>query len=385
MSEIEARVSGALMDAGYDGIIAFGADNVTYLTGAVFPFPDSMPERSVIALLVKDGGCHVVCPPDWQTALADQGFGGGTIVYTDNSAAPPAGAINALSEQLKSPQLMQGVIAVDMSRASRQALALLAERLPAVQWVAGDAIFCGLRLRKTAHEIASLEKACRQSDLGIIDALNHMEGSMAEDSYTLAEFAERVRVHSYEALGTGVGHMAVMTGPAAQSYFAPQRGRFVDGEFIRIDETNHHLGYWSNAGRMAIMGEPTAAQRAAYTKNLTLKAVAHDLLRPGSRCDTIFDAVKTAAEQAGVALWAEVGVGHGVGLSEREAPYLQPGDTTVLEPGMVLVLDVYTYGPRQELIHSKDTYEVTADGPRLMSWFRNWDRLYVVTGFRSAH
>jgi len=52
---------------------------------------------------------------------------------------------------------------------------------------------------------------------------------------------------------------------------------------------------------------------------------------------------------------------------------------------MVLVLDIYTYGPRRELIHSKDTYEIVEDGCRLMSWYRNWDRLYAVTGFRASH
>ena len=385
MSEFEARVSAALANAGTAGIVAFGADNVTYLTGAVLPFAEHTPEREAIALLVKDGGRHVICPPDWETAISDQGWQGNTVVYSDNDVLPPAGAANALAELLHSLQLTTGTLAVDMSRAPRSALALLAESLPDLNWASGDEILRELRLIKTPDEVASLEAACRQSDIGIIDALNHFEGAMAEDSYTLAEFAERVRVHSYETIGTGVGHMAVMAGTAGRAYFAPQRGRFVDGELIRIDETNHNLGYWSNAGRMAVLGEPTDAQRAAYAQNIAIKAVARDLLQVGNRCEKIFEAVKTAADEADVALWTEVGVGHGVGLSEREAPYLQPGDTTVLAPGMVLALDVYTYGPKQELIHNKDIYEITADGPRLLSWFRNWDRLYVVTGFRSAH
>jgi hypothetical protein len=52
---------------------------------------------------------------------------------------------------------------------------------------------------------------------------------------------------------------------------------------------------------------------------------------------------------------------------------------------MVLALDIYTKGPGNELIHSKDIYEVEEEGARLLSWYRIWDRLYEVTGFRAAH
>ena len=52
---------------------------------------------------------------------------------------------------------------------------------------------------------------------------------------------------------------------------------------------------------------------------------------------------------------------------------------------MVVALDIYTRGPAEELIHDKDVYAITADGHRLLSWYRNWDRLYAVTGFRATH
>ena len=133
------------------------------------------------------------------------------------------------------------------------------------------------------------------------------------------------------------------------------------------------------------MGKPTLAQVTAYRQNLALKAVARDLLVPGNRCDHVFAAVLSAAKRSGSTLWEEVGVGHGVGVSEREAPYLQPGDPTALESGMVITLDVNTLGPCGEIIHSKDTFELQPEGARLMSWYRNWDRLYHVMGFRSAH
>jgi hypothetical protein len=52
---------------------------------------------------------------------------------------------------------------------------------------------------------------------------------------------------------------------------------------------------------------------------------------------------------------------------------------------MVLALDIYTYGPCGELVHSKDTYEITDEGSRLLSWYKEWYELYAVTGFRARH
>lgn len=48
-------------------------------------------------------------------------------------------------------------------------------------------------------------------------------------------------------------------------------------------------------------------------------------------------------------------------------------------------LDVATLGPEGELLRSIDIYAVEKDGPRLLSWHRNWDMPYMITGFRSAH
>ena len=92
-----------------------------------------------------------------------------------------------------------------------------------------------------------------------------------------------------------------------------------------------------------------------------------------------------SSTKAGLRFRQEAGVGHSVGVRQREAPYLQVGDTTPLQPGMVIALDIQTYGPLGELIRSKDTFEIVEGGSRLLSWHRGWDRLYEVTGFRAAH
>ena len=52
---------------------------------------------------------------------------------------------------------------------------------------------------------------------------------------------------------------------------------------------------------------------------------------------------------------------------------------------MVIALDIYTYGPRKELIHDKDIYVITEDGHRKLSWYMTWDKMYEVYGMRTTH
>jgi Xaa-Pro aminopeptidase len=158
-----------------------------------------------------------------------------------------------------------------------------------------------------------------------------------------------------------------------------------DGELFRMDVSAHYMGYWANLGRMGVVGEPSPEQEAAYSDNLRLKAAALEMMKPGIACNEVYAHVARAAEKQAVGFWKEPGIGHGVGASHHEAPYLSLGCSTVLQPGMTMALDVYTYGPRQELIHSKDIYLITEEGSRKLSWYRAWDKLYAVTGWRATH
>jgi len=138
--------------------------------------------------------------------------------------------------------------------------------------------------------------------------------------------------------------------------------------------------------RMIHIGEDISPRVSrACADNLHLKKLAESMLRPGVVCADIFRAVEKEAVARGISLASASGMGYGVGRSEMEAPFIAPDDTTVLAENMVIALDVATYGPEGELIRNIDIYAVEADGPRMLSWHRNWDKPYMVTGFRSAH
>lgn len=385
MNEIDEKINAAFATEALDALLILGVDNFTYLSHIVLPFASNYPDRQAALLRTAEGLSGIVCPIDWEEAIKDQGWAGEVVAYDENAGLPPMALIETIRVLITKLGLEKARIGIDETRASKQFVDILNEMFPKAEWIPFDGTLRDLRLLKTPKEVKLIESAAYQSELGIITALMHLEGTVAVPGYTINEFTERVRVHVFEFGGTGVEHMATQVGSEAQMFYTPQRGVIKEGDLARIDITNHLKGYWSNAGRMAVIGNPTHEQSAAFKKNLRIKSIALETLKPGTKCNEAFAEVKKKAHEMGIQFFEEAGIGHGVGVSHREPPFLNASDETVLQPGMVVALDVYTYGPEKELIHSKDIYEITESSSNLLSWYKTWDKLYAVTGFRSTH
>lgn len=385
MNEIDEKINSALATKDLDALLALGVDNFTYVSHIVLPFASNYPDRQAAVLRTTEGSGGIACPIDWEEVIKDQGWDGELVAYDENEGLPPKALIGSIKVLIARLGLEKAKIGIDETRASKQLVDMLNEIIPDAEWIPFDGTLRDLRLLKTPQEVKLIESAAYQSELGIITALMHLEGTVAVPGYTINEFTERVRVHVFEFGGTGVEHMATQVGADAQMFYTPQRGWIKEGDLARIDITNHLKGYWSNAGRMAVIGNPSPEQSAAFEKNLRIKSLALATLKPGTRCNEAFAEVKKKANEIGIHFFEDAGIGHGVGVSHREPPFLNASDETVLRSGMVIALDVYTYGPEKELVHSKDIYEITGSGPNLLSWYKTWDKLYAVTGFRSTH
>jgi Xaa-Pro dipeptidase len=385
MSELESKIHDTVAGSGLDAVMAVGVDNFHYLTRTVLPFAENYPDRRAAVILPRDGKGVVLCPVDWSEAVRDQGWGGEIRTYDENDGVSPLAFVEALKRILDEKDLSKSKIGLDLTRVTKGLMDVLRSELPGNEWVGADTLYRGLRIVKTPYEVALIETACQYLDRGIIHALNHLEGTVENPGYTVAEFTERTRVHAFEDGISGVGHMSTTLASDASLFYVPQRGVFRVGIPFKADFTGHYKGYWADSGRMAYTGKTPVEYAKAYEDNMTLKKEAVKSLRPGVRCSEVHDRVKALAKKGGIPLWGDVGIGHGVGASHHEPPYLTPGDNTELEPGMVVAVDVLTIGPGKELIHSKDIYVVEEEGSRLLSWYRNWDRFYEVTGFRAAH
>ena len=385
MGELASKIRDVISGAEFDAVMAVGVANFNYLTRTVLPFAYNYPDRKAAVVLTKGGGGFVLCPVDWSEAVKDQGWGDEVHTYDENGGYPPSSFVKSLKEALNVKGLTNAHMGIDLSCTSKRLVDAMSSELPRVRWGDADPLLRGLRIVKTPGEVVLIETACQYLDRGLIHALNHLEGTVENPGYTVAEFTERTRVHAFEDGISGVGHMSTTLASDASLFYVPQRGVFSVGIPFKADFTGHYKGYWADSGRMAYTGKTPLEYAKAYGDNMTLKKEVVKSLRPGARCSEVHNRVKALAKKEGIPLWVDVGLGHGVGASHHEPPYLTPGDDTELKPGMVIAVDVITTGPGKELIHSKDVYVVEEEGARLLSWYRNWDKFYEVTGFRATH
>jgi len=385
MDQLEQKIKTGLEGSECDAVIAFGVDNFNYLTRTVLPFAEHYPTRRAAVVLPKGAASAVICPYDWSQAVKDQGWKGEIVAYDENKAVGVEAMVKSLEELLVSLGLDGKRLGIDGSRVTKALMDRLNTGFPNAEWQPVDPLLNDMRITKTPGEIELIERACKQADRGMVYALMHLEGAAENPGYTIAEFTERIRVHVFENGASGVGLLNTAFGTDGQMYYTPQRGWVKSGELFRMDVSAHYMGYWTNLGRMGVTGTPTAEQEKAYNENMRLKAAAHEMLKPGVAANEVYAHVARAAEKQAIGFWKEAGIGHGVGVSHYEPPYLNLSSSMELKPGMVIALDIQTYGPRQELIHKKDVYEITEEGNRKLSWYRSWDELYAVTGFRATH
>jgi Xaa-Pro dipeptidase len=384
---LDQKIYQSISQSSLNGLITLGPGNFTYLTGALLPFAESQSGRYFAALFTTiPGKSCIILPPDWALAIKEQGWLSKIRTYSLNEGRPQSAFLQVLFEEIKALDLQKGNIGIELQSTPHSIIASLTEGMPEIQLTSADDLLRELRLVKTDVEIKLLETAVREADRAFVSALNHMEGNVSDPlNYDLWEFTERVRVHVGEFGGSGTGNLLTLQGTEAQIYYRPPQGVFIQGNLVRTEVTNHYFGYWANAGRTFVVGEPSTSQLDAYQKNIFLKTTAENLLKPGVQACEIFDSVKKIAQKEHIPFWETAGAGHGVGTCERESPYLTADDSTVLQAGMVVVLAIYTFGPEKELIVSKDTFVITDSGSRRLSWYRNWDKIYTVYGDTARH
>ena len=141
---------------------------------------------------------------------------------------------------------------------------------------------------------------------------------------------------------------------------APDR-KVEPGDLAFVDFGAGYAGYCSDIARMVAVGSANDKMKRIYDVLRGAHRVIKEAIKPGVRACDIFKIGVRYLENDGLCPSLSL-VGHGIGLTQHELPFLTPHDTTLIQPGMVISIEPGTELPGLTPLFLEDGGVVTEEG-----------------------
>ena len=270
-------------------------------------------------------------------------------------------------DAIKERGLADGTIGVETCRMAQSLHAELTERLPKARFVDAFETLIELRAVKSPSEVAKLRRASDITTLIFNDVIFPMLKEKAT-AYEIFEQANAAAIRergyfSFLHIFSESGHVASSADiEDAVPYNVAPDARFEDGQLLFIDFGCGHAGYWADICRNVVVGgKPTSRQRRVHGALLDARNAVKDAIRPGIKASDLFRIGVETLDRHDLGPSLSF-VGHGIGLSSHENPYLGAFDHRPIEPGMVISLEPQTEVAGMPMINIEDAGVVTDDG-----------------------
>ena len=247
--------------------------------------------------------------------------------------------------------------------------------------IAASRIVSTLRLIKTPAEIALHREAGRIADemvaAGVEMIAEAMRGgrplpSEIELESHVSRHAMRImhEEHADRMLVQGLASGLVYSGVrSAFPHGMPTGNPVQEGESLILSLGCRVGGRASESERTFFIGEPTAEQAGHYAIAHEAQRLATAALKAGNTCAFAdaqgLDHIRANAPED----WLLHRVGHGMGVMFHEPPWVEAGDETVLQSGMVTSSEPSIVVPGFAGYRLADTVHVTEEGPDLLTLY----------------
>lgn len=142
---------------------------------------------------------------------------------------------------------------------------------------------------------------------------------------------------------------------------------FRAGDMLVTETSAPIWGYNAELERGMVIGPPTDEQRLLFGHVVSAQEAAFAAIRPGVTCADVDVAVMRYFEENDLLPYWRQHTGHGIGLRNHEAPFLDLGDHTVLQSGMVFTIEPGLYDSDLGGVRHSDTVAVTEDGMQVLT------------------
>jgi Xaa-Pro aminopeptidase len=216
-----------------------------------------------------------------------------------------------------------------------------------------------LRYIKDSAEIDAIRQAVEVAEIGVRTALEIVAPSKSEDEASL-EIEATMRGAGGQQRGI---RAAVLSGAHARFPTAqPGPDRIKTEDFVVLDITVSHSGYFAEVARTIHLGKPSNRQRALYDTILHALKTGERVMKPDV---SIEEAAAQILKKVGRGFFPDIFVqplGSSIGLDLHEPPYISPNSQYSFREGMVFTLHPTAYLPEAGSAKVADVVLVTHNG-----------------------
>jgi Xaa-Pro aminopeptidase len=344
------------LNAGLTGVLITPGPDLVYFTGYQ---PTAITERLTI-LAAQSGRAPAMILPILERPDAEAAAGTSVVelaTWTDGDD-PYAATVPLLDPN--------GRYAISDSAWAMHVLGLQAA-LPESSYVSMTAALPMLRAIKGPDEIERLVAAGAAADATLEEIVKVQFAGRTENEVA-ADLAALLRKHGHSQ----VDFTVVGSGPnGANPHHEASDRTIQDGDMVVMDFGGLKDGYGSDTTRTVHVGEPTDEERDVFEVVRRAQQAGFEAVRPGVACQEIDRAARKVITDAGYGEYFIHRVGHGIGITTHEPPYMVEGEEHPIEPGMCFSIEPGIYLPGRFGVRIEDIVVATEDGGRRLN---NTDR-----------
>jgi Xaa-Pro aminopeptidase len=205
-----------------------------------------------------------------------------------------------------------------------------------------------------ATETEVSDRATREATAAMLDAIGPIyraQAQMGVEGKAMAGYRGQIGRNS-----------AIPHARAANMTFQP-------GDTLVTGAAAPVWGYLSELERTMFVGTPADAQKRFFDHMVALQDTAIAAMGPGRPCAAVDQAVRAYFARHDLMPYWRHHVGHCIGLRYHEGPFLDIGDPTIMQPGMVFTVEPGLYTPEWGGFRHSDTVLITETGTEAMTYY----------------
>ena len=348
----------AIQSGPYDAVIAGSPENVRYTGNVMISTQNAIRDRLAFIVWAKGRDpIFILCRVE-EGYVRECSWIQDIRGFKEFVTAP----IDVLADVLNELGLAKGKVAMELEYLGTKYERQLMQRLPHLVIGAAEPVFHGARIHKTAAEVAAMQRGFRGTATAMLETFT--TAKLGEDEFSLSRrLANGILLSGAET----VAFNHINAGPnTGYPHASPTQYRLKPGDMLKADSGGFYNDYYSNVGRTAKMGQPTAKEIDLWKR---LRAIHHeiaDMLRPGRTGRELFARATELHAQHNIP-FPYAHNGHGIGLSVHEHPLISPHEEIPYEAGMVSTVETRARWVGEAGYHMEDLYLVTEGGPVLLS------------------